>query len=200
MINPHYFYLSFLAYKKWFENENQKTVKYNMKITPEKFESKPEKGIFYSLAKKYPRKPVMIKVIVSSILENNYPTNLEETDKIYQAFEKTYDSMERTYTQELKKLNLEFTSLIMDQDDTHPKLLKAILGKKISWFTFAIFLDLFPNVVSLYDESLANDFIWKEYKLKAKKLMSLYPNNHKEKYKLETKEIFKNISSDRMDG
>lgn len=101
--------------------------------------------------------------------------------KIYKDWLKRNQSLTYIFKSDLKKLDDDFNSNFIIQENNHPKILKLFLSNEISLESFCILLDI-TTAKKYFDKSLKNDIIWNDISILIEKYMPFIKYD-KENYK-----------------
>jgi len=141
-------YLMYCAMKAHFDKSDYDFVKYNgkSKVSRDSFYKRNDRIFFVKLTRKYP------KGWVGKFDEDNYIQ-----------WQKKIQSLSYTFKSEIEPI-LD-SKLIAVSKNTHPKLLKEYLGKRISLESMVI-LDSILGFSHVWNVKLEEDYAWKDvYKL-----------------------------------
>ena len=171
-MTPYEAYREYLALKSHFSNKTYDYFKYNGKLksaTIDSYEKRRDKLFFMKLAKH--KDP--INFLVANFVENdrtwigNIAYN-EEAEKRYYNWLKKNQSLTYIFTSDLSKLDDNFDSNFLVEDNSHPNVLKLYLSNEISIETLVILTDL-VRCISYWNKSMSDDPIWNDVLLKIKK-------------------------------
>lgn len=172
-MTPYQAYTEYVALKNHFTQKKYDYVKYNgkLKSTSQKtFEARNDKYLFAKLAKKKDVRGFLISNFIEYGAKKwiGELINNEEADRIYNEWLKRNQSLSYVFKTELEYLNRDFNSNFLCNDDSHPKLLKLYLSKKISLETLLILCDL-TECIKMWNVKMASDLVWAEVEMKLTK-------------------------------
>lgn len=168
MTTPFDVYKSYIALKMHFTT-NYDYFKYNgkVKVDSASFETRKDKYFFYKLSKK--------RDWFNFLLSNMIDGRLWVGDMLSPAGEQSYadwakrtQSLSYVFENELDRLDDKFNNNFLVEDNQHPKALRLLLRKQISYETLII-LNSLAGVFSHWDKKIPDDVMWKEVKSKAEK-------------------------------
>lgn len=158
-------YKTYVSIKSHFNNKHYDYFKYNGKnkrISYDTFKKRNDKIFFLKLSK---HKDV-IGVLVSNFLENkgNWIKDLaynKDAEQVYKDWLKRNQSLSYIFDQEILKLEDNFNSNFIINDNQHPNILKLYYRKDISVETLCILFDV-VGCKDYFDKKLKDDVLWQE--------------------------------------
>lgn len=174
----------YIALKNHFTLKTYDYFKYNGKTrtSQKSFEKRNDKFFFQKLSKHND----ILGFLVSNLIVNSKSwikdlTYNEQSEKIYKDWLKRNQSLTYIFKSDLKKLDDDFNSNFIIQENNHPKILKLFLSNEISLESFCILLDI-TTAKKYFDKSLKNDIIWNDISILIEKYMPFIKYD-KENYK-----------------
>lgn len=164
-------YKDYVALKNHFTKPSYDYIKYNghSRIKPESFNSRKDKIFFEKLAKRSDYHDFLVaNLSYNSKLWIRDLAYSEEADKRFSEWKKKTQSLTYHIKSQLSKLDSNFDSNFICQDNSHPHLLRLFLGSEISLETLCVLLDL-TGAMKHWDSRLEYDPIWEETSMKVKK-------------------------------
>jgi hypothetical protein len=164
-------YKEYVALKKHFTTPSYDYFKYNGKIniSYNTFEKRKDKLFFQKLAKHTDLKNFLIANFAND--ERSWIRNLaynEEAEKIYKDWLKKNQSLTYVFKEDIKKLNDDFNSNFVCQENQHPILFKKFLGKEICLETLCLLLE-FSNAMKHWNSKMEYDLVWETFRNKIEK-------------------------------
>lgn len=167
-MTPFESYSMYMALKLHFTSEKYDYFKFKgaVKVNKEKFEKKNDKYFFKKLVKKY-KDDEIPGYLVSNFIEggDNWIGSIigSEGDLTYINWKKRTESLHYKFTEDLDFLLSEVSKFddLFIVKNTHPPLLKYLLGKKINLETFVI-LNQILNFIPDFDKKIRETVIWKD--------------------------------------
>ena len=92
----------------------------------------------------------------------------EEAEKIYKDWLKKNQSLTYVFKEDIKKLNDDFNSNFVCQENQHPILFKKFLGKEICLETLCLLLE-FSNAMKHWNSKMEYDLVWETFRNKIEK-------------------------------
>lgn len=174
----------YISLKNHFTQKKYNYFKYNGKsrISQDSFDKRKDKIFFQKLSKHSD----VLGFLLSNLLVNNKSwikdiTYNENSDKIYNDWLKRKQSLTYVFKNDIKKLDDDFNSNFLIQENNHPTILKLYLSNEISLETFCILIDI-SGAKKYFDKMLKNDVMWDEIGLLVEKYTPFITYD-KEKYK-----------------
>lgn len=133
-------YIEYLALKKHFTTDNYDYHKYNGKVKAsfDAFTTRNDAFFFHKLSKRKDWN----KILLANVIKNPsvwIRDVVEETgEKVFAEWESRIDSLTYSFTQDLKKLNEDYSSNFFSHKGQHPLLLTLYLQNRIYLETFTI--------------------------------------------------------------
>ena len=162
-------YLMYCAMKAHFDKSDYDFVKYNgkSKVSRDSFYKRNDRIFFVKLTKKYKNKQDIQDYLLANFLihPKGWVGKFDEDN--YVNWKKKIQSLSYTFKSEIEPI-LD-SKLIAVSENTHPKLLKEYLGKRISLESMVI-LDSILGFSHVWDLRLEDDYTWKD----VSKLMNDY--------------------------
>lgn len=161
MTSPFESYVTYLAMKSHFTQKNYDYIKYNGKIraNEKSFDRRKDVYMFHKLSKLGDVEARVLanflhnpKVWVGDIISDS-------GQRIYTEFVKRNQSLSRMFSQDIKKLNMDFNSNFIVKDGQWPRVVKLYKAKEISIETVLIInqlIDIFPY----WNENITDTIIW----------------------------------------
>ena len=166
-------YKEYVALKNHFTRPSYDYHKYNGKTRSslQSFETRKDKLYFMKVAKHVDP----INYILSNLVENPKIWIKEiafspASEEVYKNWLKRQQSLSYTFKTELSKLNSEFNTNFICEDNKHPILLKLYLGKDISLETLCLLLEL-SRAKKHWDSKMQYDLVWEDTRTKVEKYM-----------------------------
>ena len=157
-------YLMYCAMKAHFDKSDYDFVKYNgkSKVSRDSFYKRNDRIFFVKLTKKYKNKQDIQDYLLANFLihPKGWVGKFDEDN--YVNWKKKIQSLSYTFKSEIEPI-LD-SKLIAVSENTHPKLLKEYLGKRISAETMVI-LDKIMDYSSKWDVQMKDDMIWPDTKI-----------------------------------
>jgi hypothetical protein len=174
----------YISLKNHFTQKKYNYFKYNGKsrTSQDSFDKRKDKIFFQKLSKHSD----VLGFLLSNLLVNNKSwikdiTYNENSDKIYNDWLKRKQSLTYVFKNDIKKLDDDFNSNFLIQENNHPTILKLYLSNEISLETFCILIDI-SGAKKYFDKMLKNDVMWDEIGLLVEKYTPFITYD-KEKYK-----------------
>lgn len=167
-MTPFESYTMYMALKLHFTSDKYDYFKFGgaVRVNREKFEKKNDKYFFKKLVKKY-KDDEIPGYLVSNFIESgdNWIGSIigSEGDLNYTNWRKRTESLQYKFSEDLDFLleQVEKFDDLFVVKNTHPPILKFLLGKKISLETFVV-LNQILNFVPDFDKRIAETVIWKD--------------------------------------
>ena len=158
-------YLMYCAMKAHFDKSDYDFVKYNgkSKVSRDSFYKRNDRIFFVKLTKKYKSKQDIQDYLLANFLihPKGWVGKFDEDN--YVNWKKKIQSLSYTFKSEIEPI-LD-SKLIAVSENTHPKLLKEYLGKRVSLESMII-LDSILQFHKVWNVKLEEDYAWKDvYKL-----------------------------------
>ena len=159
-------YLMYCAMKAHFDKNDYDFVKYNgkSKVSRDSFYKRNDRVFFVKLTRKYKSKQDIQDYLLANFLVHPKGWVGKFDEDNYIQWQKKIQSLSYMFKSEIEPI-LD-SKLIAVAENTHPKLLKEYLGKRVSIETLVI-LDDISNFTKIWNKKLENDVVWP----KVKKLM-----------------------------
>lgn len=158
-------YREYVALKQHFTQKNYDYIKYNGKVksaTEKSFMARRDKLFFMKLAKHQDPKNFLIANMIESnkvwIGELAYN---EEAQRKYVDWTKRIQSLTYTFKRDINKLQDNFNSNFLIDDNSHPFALKLYLQKEISLETLVILVEL-ARCFKYWNSKMDYDPLWEE--------------------------------------
>lgn len=165
-------YRHYVAIKNHFTSKTYDYFKYGgaVKVKRDSFEQRKDKMFFQRLAKHKDLTNFLVAVFaygkkdmwVGDLVRN------EETEQLYQKWQRVRQSITYVFTNDLDKLHYDFKSNFEVVDGQHPHLLKLLLADEIHIETFIILNDLLRFAPS-WSRKISDPVIWPQTKQRCKK-------------------------------
>ena len=156
-------YLMYCAMKAHFDKSDYDFVKYNgkSKVSRDSFYKRNDRVFFVKLTRKYKSKQDIQDYLLANFLihPKGWVGKFDEDNYIH--WKKKIQSLSYTFKSEIEPI-LD-SKLIAVSENTHPKLLKEYLGKRISLETMVI-LDGIFDYSSKWDKKMSDDVMWPDIK------------------------------------
>jgi hypothetical protein len=167
-MTPFESYAMYMALKLHFTTDKYDYFKLKgaVRVNQEKFEKKNDKYFFKKLVKKY-KDDEIPGYLVSNFVEggDNWIGSIigSEGDLTYTNWKKRTESLHYKFTEDMDFLLSEVSKFddLFNVKNTHPPLLKYLLGKKINLETFVI-LNQILNFIPDFDKKIRETVIWKD--------------------------------------
>ena len=162
-------YQMYCALKAHFGKGEYDYVKYNGKssATKDSFWKRTDRLFFVKTQRKYKKKQVIQDYLVSNFVQNTKGWLGDFNDDNYIEWQKKMQSLTYTFEQEVTPLLDNFQKegkyLFAVPKDSHPKLLREYLGKRVSLETMII-LDNIVDYTSKWDIQMKDDVVWPDIK------------------------------------
>ena len=162
-------YLMYCAMKAHFDKSDYDFVKYNgkSKVSRDSFYKRNDRVFFVKLTRKYKSKQDIQDYLLANFLihPKGWVGKFDEDNYIH--WKKKIQSLSYTFKSEIEPI-LD-SKLIAVSENTHPKLLKEYLGKRVSLESMVI-LDSILQFSKMWNVKLKEDYAWKD----VSKLMNDY--------------------------
>jgi len=158
-------YLMYCAMKAHFDKSDYDFVKYNgkSKVSRDSFYKRNDRVFFVKLTRKYKSKQDIQDYLLANFLVHPKGWVGKFDEDNYIQWQKKIQSLSYTFKSEIEPI-LD-SKLIAVSKNTHPKLLKEYLGKRISLESMVI-LDSILGFSHVWNVKLEEDYAWKDvYKL-----------------------------------
>jgi len=169
-VEPYDAYVKYLALKSHFSDKNYDFFKYNGKVRAQKntFETRRDKYFFYKLTKKKDPVEFLLANFVDS--DDFYIGDIREdrANEVYNEYKRRQQSLAYVFNEDLGKMKEDFNDNIVVPDNSHPYLLRLYMRKDICLETL-ILIDRCVRMFKYWDKALADDIMWPDIKLKARK-------------------------------
>ena len=154
-------YLMYCAMKAHFDKSDYDFVKYNgkSKVSRDSFYKRNDRIFFVKLTKKYKSKQDIQDYLLANFLihPKGWVGKFDEDN--YVNWKKKIQSLSYTFKSEIEPI-LD-SKLIAVSENTHPKLLKEYLGKRVSLETMVI-LDSILVYSKTWNVELKDDYVWQD--------------------------------------
>jgi len=187
-------YKIYVALKSHFTSDSYDYFKFQGKTraSEEKFQKRKDKYFFKKLINRYKDSEIVSYFLSNFICD---PTNWIGTmvrtdgDENYQSWKKRIESLHYNFSEDIDFLlsQVDEFDQLFKLEETHPPLLKFLLGKQISIETFVI-LNQLLDFIPQFDKKITEQFVWKDVRrtaLKYSPFISIdlikYKNTLKEK-------------------
>ena len=158
-------YLMYCAMKAHFDKSDYDFVKYNgkSKVSRDSFYKRNDRVFFVKLTRKYKSKQDIQDYLLANFLVHPKGWVGKFDEDNYIQWQKKIQSLSYTFKSEIEPI-LD-SKLIAVSENTHPKLLKEYLGKRVSLESMVI-LDSILKFHKVWNVKLEEDYAWKDvYKL-----------------------------------
>ena len=158
-------YLMYCAMKAHFDKSDYDFVKYNgkSKVSRDSFYKRNDRVFFVKLTRKYKSKQDIQDYLLANFLVHPKGWVGKFDEDNYIQWQKKIQSLSYTFKSEIESI-LD-SKLIAVSENTHPKLLKEYLGKRVSLESMVI-LNSILQFHKVWNVKLAEDYVWKDvYKL-----------------------------------
>ena len=158
-------YLMYCAMKAHFDKSDYDFVKYNgkSKVSRDSFYKRNDRVFFVKLTRKYKSKQDIQDYLLANFLVHPKGWVGKFDEDNYIQWQKKIQSLSYTFKSEIEPI-LD-SKLIAVSENTHPKLLKEYLGKRVSLESMVI-LDSILQFHKVWNVKLEEDYAWKDvYKL-----------------------------------
>jgi hypothetical protein len=158
-------YLMYCAMKAHFDKSDYDFVKYNgkSKVSRDSFYKRNDRVFFVKLTRKYKSKQDIQDYLLANFLVHPKGWVGKFDEDNYIQWQRKIQSLSYTFKSEIESI-LD-SKLIAVSENTHPKLLKEYLGKRVSLESMVI-LNSILQFHKVWNVKLAEDYVWKDvYKL-----------------------------------
>ena len=158
-------YLMYCAMKAHFDKSDYDFVKYNgkSKVSRDSFYKRNDRVFFVKLTRKYKSKQDIQDYLLANFLVHPKGWVGKFDEDNYIQWQRKIQSLSYTFKSEIQSI-LD-SKLIAVSENTHPKLLKEYLGKRVSLESMVI-LNSILQFHKVWNVKLAEDYVWKDvYKL-----------------------------------
>ena len=158
-------YLMYCAMKAHFDKSDYDFVKYNgkSKVSRDSFYKRNDRIFFVKLTKKYKSKQDIQDYLLANFLVHPKGWVGKFDEDNYIQWQRKIQSLSYTFKSEIQSI-LD-SKLIAVSENTHPKLLKEYLGKRVSLESMVI-LNSILQFHKVWNVKLEEDYAWKDvYKL-----------------------------------
>ena len=164
-------YLMYCAMKAHFGKGKYDFVQYEgkTKVSRDSFYKRKDRYFFARLAKKYDDPKVIQNWLLSNFVKDRKGYIANFTDENYDSWRLKREGFFDMFAVEMHSLVQEFEPLFEVHSNTHPKLLKEYLGKRVSIETMIV-LEVLVDYCENWDKHLGDDIVWKD----TRKLMNDY--------------------------
>ena len=164
-------YLMYCAMKAHFGKGKYDFVQYEgkTKVSRNSFYKRKDKYFFARLAKKYDDPKEIQNWLLSNFIKDRRGYIANFSDENYDSWRLKREGFFDMFAVEMHSLVQEFEPLFEVHSDTHPKLLKEYLGKRVSIETMIV-LEVLVDYCDNWDKHLSEDIVWQD----TRKLMKDY--------------------------
>jgi len=164
-------YLMYCAMKAHFGKGKYDFVQYEgkTKVSRNSFYKRKDKYFFARLAKKYDDPKEIQNWLLSNFIKDKRGYIANFSDENYDSWRLKREGFFDMFAVEMHSLVQEFEPLFEVHSDTHPKLLKEYLGKRVSIETMIV-LEVLVDYCDNWDKHLSEDIVWQD----TRKLMKDY--------------------------
>ena len=165
-------YKQYLALKSHFTSKTYDYFKYNgaVRVSRQSFDTRKDKYFFHKLSKRKDLRDFLVSLFVygkkdlwiGDVIRN------EESEKLYQQWQKVKQSLTYVFMSDLEKFNGDLVSSFIVQNGQHPHALRLLLQNEIHIETFIIMNDLL-RFVPTWNKNITEKYIWPEIRQKCKK-------------------------------
>ena len=158
-------YLMYCAMKAHFDKSDYDFVKYNgkSKVSRDSFYKRNDRVFFVKLTRKYKSKQDIQDYLLANFLVHPKGWVGKFDEDNYIQWQRKIQSLSYTFKSEIQSI-LD-SKLIAVSENTHPKLLKEYLGKRVSLESMVI-LNSILQFHKVWNVKLEEDYAWKDvYKL-----------------------------------
>jgi len=158
-------YLMYCAMKAHFDKSDYDFVKYNgkSKVSRDSFYKRNDRVFFVKLTRKYKSKQDIQDYLLANFLVHPKGWVGKFDEDNYIQWQRKIQSLSYTFKSEIESI-LD-SKLIAVSENTHPKLLKEYLGKRVSLESMVI-LNSILQFHKVWNVKLEEDYAWKDvYKL-----------------------------------
>ena len=162
-------YMMYCAMKAHFSKGSYDYIKYGGKsrVTKDSFWKRKDRYFFVRTQRKYKNKNEIENYLLSNFIKNRKGWLGDFNDDNYIEWQKKMQSLTYTFEQEVTPLLDNFQKegkyLFAVPKDSHPKLLREYLGKRVSLETMII-LDNIVDYTSKWDIQMKDDVVWPDIK------------------------------------
>jgi hypothetical protein len=172
MMSPFQAYKTYSALKLHFTS-NYNYFQYNgqTKLKPESFEKRNDKIFFAKIAKHIdPVNFLMINLLDNPKAWIRTLAYDKQAEVKYTDWLKRKQSMTYMFKQDLQKLNPDFNSNLVVEDNTHPKIVVQYLSNEIMFETLCIICAI-TGCIKYWNKKMMEDPVWDELSRKSIKYM-----------------------------
>ena len=164
-------YLMYCAMKAHFGKGKYDFVQYEgkTKVSRDSFYKRKDRYFFARLAKKYDDPKEIQNWLLSNFVKDRKGYIANFTDENYDSWRLKREGFFDMFAVEMHSLVQEFEPLFEVHSNTHPKLLKEYLGKRVSIETMIV-LEVLVEYCKNWDKQLSDDIVWQD----TRKLMNDY--------------------------
>ena len=154
-------YLMYCAMKAHFGKSDYDFVDYKgkTKIKRESFYKRKDRSFFAKLSRKYKTEEEIKNYFISNFIKDKKGYIANFNDEIYNSWKLKRQGFFDLFELEMKPLVESFEDLFVVENKHHPKLMKEVLGGRISLETLII-MDELVNFDPNWNRELEDDIIW----------------------------------------
>ena len=195
-------YKTYLAVKLHFTSDTYDYYKYDGKVNAklDTFTKRKDRYFFHKLSTRYAETDILDFFVANFLADSKrWIGNLLANDgrDVYLDYKKRKEAFAYHFKQEcgiiasdLGKRNISFNDGFIPPDGQHPRILRLLIQRKISYQT-AVVLDHFLGFTKNWDKEITEKVVWPEISLKVARLKP-FVNYNATECKLIMKEIFVN--------
>ena len=195
-------YKTYLAVKLHFASDTYDYYKYDGKVNAklETFTKRKDRYFFHKLSTKYAESDILDFFVANFLADSKrWIGNLLQNDgrDVYLDYKKRKEAFAYHFKQDLGNIVSDFSRRNLSFDDgflcsggQHPRMLRLLIQKKISFQT-AVVLNHFLNFTENWDKEITEKIVWPEISLKVARVKP-FVNFNATECKLIMKEIFIN--------
>ena len=139
------------------------------KVSRDSFYKRKDRYFFARLSKKYDDPKEIQNWLLSNFVKDRKGYIANFTDENYDSWRLKREGFFDMFAVEMHSLVQEFEPLFEVHSNTHPKLLKEYLGKRVSIETMIV-LEVLVEYCKNWDKQLSDDIVWQD----TRKLMNDY--------------------------
>ena len=164
-MTPFETYRTYIALKSHFQSDYD-YFRYagKVRVNYDSYEKRKDKHFFIKISKNNDAFEFLLSAAVKD--PHFFIRDLAVDEELIQAYKdrkKRLESITYVFQTEMNQFEGEyFDDIFRVYDGNHPKLLRAVLGNRVSYETSAILLDLLPKIGKHWKSALITDPIWED--------------------------------------